>query len=381
MSKSFRIDPTLKSFQIIDKPHIFHRVKKYFRGVFLRRFWLWTDVLSQIRELISDKDFNEPNELFDALRIFFLSEYHDLNLSVYYYRKKDASLDFFLGDAYAHTKKIHLQKVQESDYTNEKETIESYKFESRLRANGFWWSAAIRIENFVFSFWVRLWTGEKSLRDIQALFLVGLSELIKAKLGIMKEKYTDPRTNLYNSKYIKEVGSTKAYSVVKIDINDFKMTNDIYGHEAGDTVLEELGKILKQSVRSDDKACRDGGDEFLLLIDSAEMVSIERIIERIEHSLAIINGHRSFPIYVTIGYCLYTSNLTFEQRVKIADEQMYKQKWDSSTIYRISQKIANIKNPKSLDQLLIQIIQGYPESEATIHINQVLQDIQNKTNS
>lgn len=96
------------------------------------------------------------------------------------------------------------------------------------------------------------------------------------------------------------MAAKKPFSIVKIDINDFKSINDNHGHIEGDRVLEELGKILKESVRTDDKACRDGGDEFVLLIDSSEMISIERIIHRIEESLESLNQKRNFPIHIAL---------------------------------------------------------------------------------
>ena len=134
------------------------------------------------------------------------------------------------------------------------------------------------------------------------------------------------------------------------------MINDTYGHDAGDKVLEDLGKIFKSAVRSDDKACRDGGDEFLLLIDSAELLAIEKIISRIHALIDTMNEKRTFPVAVSIGYCLYDDGAkNFLERVKIADENMYAQKGEKSHVYRLSKKISLIKDPEHLKELLSQI--------------------------
>ena len=239
--------------------------------------------------------------------------------------------------------------------------VKNPHFACNISWANFWGKAAIRINDYVLSFNDNGALFEKNIRDLHALFTVGLSDLIQAKLAVIEEKYTDPRTGLYNEKYVKEVGSKKPFSIVKIDINDFKAVNDTYGHAAWDVVLEELGKIFKTCVRTDDKACRDGGDEFLLLIDSAEIVSIERILHRIEVSLEELNKKRPFPIYVALGFCLYDENQSFEDRLHLADERMYSQKNEKSYIYRLAKKIELIKDPESLKELLSHIQHTIPE--------------------
>jgi len=305
--------------------------------------------------MISNKNFNEPHELFDNLRAFFLSRYSHINLSIYRFDKTDGSLEFYLGDAYSNAKKIHLKRLDAKDYVNERAALNTGRFECNITLEGFGGKGAVKIDEYILSFGTRDEHFEKNIRDIHAVFSVGLSELIRSKLMIIKEKYTDPRTGLYNPKFVQEVGSKKPYSIVRIDINDFKVLNDTHGHDAGDTVLEDLGKILGSSVRPDDKACRDGGDEFILLIDSSEMLAIEKIIERVHALMDIRNEKSKYPVDVSIGYCLYDAGKTFAERVKIADEQMYSQKTERSHVYRLAKKISLIQDPENLKELMDQI--------------------------
>lgn len=242
-----------------------------------------------------------------------------------------------------------------NDYINEQAALESGKFEYDIGVDGFGWKWAVRINEYVFSFGARDAHFEKNIRDIHAVFTVGLSEIIRSKLLIIKEKYTDARAGLYNSKYVQEVGAKKPYSIVRIDINDFKAVNDTYGHAAGDKVLENLWKVLKASVRTDDKACRDGWDEFILLIDSSQMVAVERIITRINNLIEILNEKSPFPIGVSIWYCLYDGNKSFQERAEIADTQMYSKKDERGNISRLAKKISLIQNPDDLQALLGQI--------------------------
>ena len=55
-------------------------------------------------------------------------------------------------------------------------------------------------------------------------------------------------------------------SIMLMDVDDFKMFNDTYGHAAGDDILEAIGKIIKDNIRDKDKAFRYGGEEFMVIL-------------------------------------------------------------------------------------------------------------------
>jgi hypothetical protein len=96
------------------------------------------------------------------------------------------------------------------------------------------------------------------------------------------------------------------------------------------------------------------------------MVSIKRILHRIEESLEDLNQKRSFPIYIALGFCLYDENVDFKERIRIADERMYTQKSERSYVYRLAKKIALIKDPDNLRELLSQIQSSMPTEDTPL---------------
>ncbi|MBU1666228.1 MAG: diguanylate cyclase, partial [Gammaproteobacteria bacterium] len=98
----------------------------------------------------------------------------------------------------------------------------------------------------------------------------------------------DPLTGLYNRRHMDEVllhevqlarRKARSLTAIMLDIDHFKRFNDQFGHEAGDEVLREVGKMLSRQVRETDMACRYGGEEFLLLLPES---SLETATERAE---------------------------------------------------------------------------------------------------
>jgi diguanylate cyclase (GGDEF)-like protein/PAS domain S-box-containing protein len=111
---------------------------------------------------------------------------------------------------------------------------------------------------------------------------------LKLREALQQQSTRDPLTGLFNRRYLEEFlereiyqAQRKQYSVgvIMIDVDHFKSFNDIFGHEAGDTVLRELGDFLKQQVRKADIACRYGGEEFLMIMPET---SLEICFERAE---------------------------------------------------------------------------------------------------
>ena len=121
--------------------------------------------------------------------------------------------------------------------------------------------------------------------------------------------------------------SGRPYSLLFIDIDDFKAMNDNYGHQAGDEALKILAYILKISSRKIDVAARLGGDEFVLLLLDTDERTCEIMIKRIETSTKQAFEGRFWPISISIGHA---TNIGKTQEVdwviRLADENMYKAK-------------------------------------------------------
>lgn len=106
---------------------------------------------------------------------------------------------------------------------------------------------------------------------------------------------TDELTGQFNRRYIfeeleKEVERAKRYgrqlSGMMIDIDDFKMINDRYGHLIGDRVLKTFARVIRKSIRRVDILGRYGGDEFLVILPEASLETAKRVGQRIQQNLS-----------------------------------------------------------------------------------------------
>ncbi|HEX6970811.1 MAG TPA: diguanylate cyclase, partial [Limnochordia bacterium] len=104
----------------------------------------------------------------------------------------------------------------------------------------------------------------------------------------------DPLTALYNRHWFNEMlpqlvaaACRRGESIVfaLIDVDDFKRVNDRYGHLIGDRVLQEMGRLIKQTLRQSDIAVRYGGDEFLAVFPQANLQTVQRAIERLRRRI------------------------------------------------------------------------------------------------
>jgi hemerythrin len=112
-----------------------------------------------------------------------------------------------------------------------------------------------------------------------------------------------------------------------IDADGFKAINDNYGHEAGDEVLRQLARCLKNSVRNDDTVCRLGGDEFLILCGQTNLAGAMTSAEKLRQAVAALRvpaGNGVWIGSVSAGVAERTPSLeTFEELLKLADNAVY----------------------------------------------------------
>ena len=107
-----------------------------------------------------------------------------------------------------------------------------------------------------------------------------LVEIIALQGQLREQANQDLITGIFNRRYledtlIREVARARRekipLSLVMIDMDNFKVINDLYGHQAGDEILQEVGKMLKVQIRLNDIACRYGGDEFVIVMPGASL--------------------------------------------------------------------------------------------------------------
>ncbi len=141
---------------------------------------------------------------------------------------------------------------------------------------------------------------------------------------------TDSLTGLYNQRHFytrlkEELARAKRqyrpFSLILLDLDDFKAYNDTYGHFAGDEVLRSFGGIISHLIREGaDSGYRYGGDEFAIILTEADLGMAEEICRRIKKSLEKEEYNAS------MGYSTYSNGMTVKDLVEEADKALYKSK-------------------------------------------------------
>lgn len=155
---------------------------------------------------------------------------------------------------------------------------------------------------------------------------IGYKELVEKYSATYASMYTAPLTGVYNRAYYEKVEknvNTPA-GIAVIDIDDFKLCNDIYGHKAGDVALQTVTQIIRNNIRSNNKIIRIGGDEILLILDGIQEESFERKLERIRSQvrMARVKGYNKLQLSISIG-AVVSMTETREVSVTKADRLMY----------------------------------------------------------
>lgn len=153
--------------------------------------------------------------------------------------------------------------------------------------------------------------------------------------------FQDSLTGLYNVRYFydyldRELQRASRYEndfvFMIFDIDDFKAINDIYGHQAGDKVLQEIARTTLNTVRNTDLVARYGGEEFVVVLPETALETGGEIAQRLRRNIAELKtswkGHQ-LSVTASIGVSCYQSrsrNMSKEQLIATADERLYHSK-------------------------------------------------------
>ncbi|MCV9878370.1 sensor domain-containing diguanylate cyclase [Brenneria izbisi] len=170
--------------------------------------------------------------------------------------------------------------------------------------------------------------------QLKQAMLLGI-DLLQRKIGRLRtEAHSDPMTGLLNRRGLENVLrywllGQKNFSIISLDIDYFKRINDTHGHDVGDEVINALAQLIRAASREADILCRNGGEEFLILLPETPLeVAIniaERLRQRVQETSIPIVGN----ITISLGVAQWSPKVnatTIEQAFKKADQALYEAK-------------------------------------------------------
>jgi diguanylate cyclase (GGDEF)-like protein len=154
------------------------------------------------------------------------------------------------------------------------------------------------------------------------------------KKGLEREKIIDPLTKLYNRRHFIEIFNyfidlyeryDRPFSIIFLDIDNFKKINDTYGHQKGDEILIQISQVILKSLRNTDSAFRYGGEEMVIILPETETYEAFQMAERLRQAIKEKIQIKSKPVTVSMGVGTYKGEgmFSFIERV---DESVYKAK-------------------------------------------------------
>ncbi|MBC8015808.1 MAG: GGDEF domain-containing protein [Sporomusaceae bacterium] len=200
-----------------------------------------------------------------------------------------------------------------------------------------------------------LWKSRNHM-DEQNKMLLSVNAELLAVQEILKERtiqlesscsrmevmaMTDPLTEIANRRcffetlerqFTERVCNRCPISLLIIDIDFFKTINDTYGHQAGDTVLLELARIIQDNAREEDLAARIGGEEYAILLPGTLLEQAVSVANRIQTGIGkhkFLLGEDQVSVTASIGICTLSQALCCFDREKIvnyADQALYHSK-------------------------------------------------------
>ena len=153
---------------------------------------------------------------------------------------------------------------------------------------------------------------------------------------LKEELYKDPLTGAYNRRYYEDIASRMVgpAGIALIDVDDFKICNDTYGHYAGDMALETAANAIRSCIRNADLLIRYGGDEFLLVLPGIPSDILQAKLEQIRAAVqqATVPGYSHFRLSLSIGGTMQAITDPMENAVRRADWLMYQAKGHKNAV-------------------------------------------------
>lgn len=185
------------------------------------------------------------------------------------------------------------------------------------------------------SYWIDATISPMMNEQGELISYTAIRHDITDKKRIEELSVTDKLTQLYNRLKIDEIFAMKLasagryntpFSIIIIDLDHFKLVNDIWGHQAGDDVLKEFAALLKNNVRETDIVGRWGGEEFLILSSDTDLDGATQLSEKLRGMISSFKfsfaGHKTG----SFGVSTYHAGDDEKSMIKRADEALYRAK-------------------------------------------------------
>jgi len=157
----------------------------------------------------------------------------------------------------------------------------------------------------------------------------GRDKLVGKLKGYQDKLYIDPVTGVYNRRYFEDEirNMQNSAGVAMINLDDFKLYNDIYGHDMGNQVLCIVADVIKNCIRKTDKLIRYGGDEFLLILSDMVRGTLRGKLLQIQEAIenATIPNCPRLKLTASIGGVI-SEDGKIDEAIAKADQLMYKAK-------------------------------------------------------
>lgn len=173
----------------------------------------------------------------------------------------------------------------------------------------------------------------KQLQQLQTLVILPLFNATQFQ-DMSQQAMYDSLTRLGNRHYyiesLKKAIATSSrhnntLSIVILDLDNFKTLNDVYGHQFGDNILSEFGKVLTKAIRDTDQAFRVGGDEFVILV-RGDLSAAEILCQRILSTMSTLPLFNKYQVQTSLGTSQWKHDEAATSLYERADKALYRAK-------------------------------------------------------
>lgn len=201
-----------------------------------------------------------------------------------------------------------------------------------LASAGAWLWMDLASGHLYSSFWIPFWNMLIRLLFflIIALLIAALRKAINQMTNLSR---IDGLTGVFNSRFFHDLAQMELdrfiryghiFSIAYLDLDNFKIVNDQWGHAAGDAALREVSHCIQKSIRRTDVLARLGGDEFALLLPETDLETSRKVCIKIQMGLMEAMQSKDWPVTVSIGVLTcHAAPPSVDALVRQADELMY----------------------------------------------------------